>query len=171
MYNAREAERARRKELRERGICISCGKRSVDSGHVTCSECRERAFACGKRLRDDRKKNGICVKCGKHPAKTGRTRCEACAEKDRIRMRQERQRKSKRKTKRAEAVEPTPYTLCIECKHAVPSADGLWGCEWSLSFQPVPGWAAEKRVMNATGKNGSPYTSYRVKKCPKFVNG
>lgn len=47
-------------------------------------------------------------------------------------------------------------TLCEECIRAT------GGCEWSDSFQPVPGWTVEK------GK----YPSWvHILKCPKFEKG
>lgn len=61
---------------------------------------------------------------------------------------------------------------CWCCANAVPRVDREtgheYGCEWSLYFQPVPGWTAEKRVIPMEGKS---LLSYNVCDCPKFERG
>ena len=49
--------------------------------------------------------------------------------------------------------------LCWHCIHAVPR--GQYGCEWSRSFQPVPGWDAE-----IVGREKE--CTYSIRYCPKF---
>lgn len=66
-----------------------------------------------------------------------------------------------------------PNTICIDCKHAVPTADGKFGCEWSQHFQPVTGWVAVRRDLKVQGGAGKVHLSlsYKVESCPKFIEG
>lgn len=54
---------------------------------------------------------------------------------------------------------------CWDC------ANACGGCEWSKSFQPVPGWDAEPvRKMVKNGKREwRPMESYAIRSCPEFV--
>ena len=54
-------------------------------------------------------------------------------------------------------------TLCWDC------ANALGGCEWSVSFKPVPGWKAKKTWPVSAESKKKEYDSYRVLDCPKFV--
>ena len=49
-------------------------------------------------------------------------------------------------------------TLCWDCRNSTERE-----CEWSLNFQPVPGWEAVESYKKEYGK------TYIVRKCPKFV--
>ena len=55
-------------------------------------------------------------------------------------------------------------TICWECVHAVPN--GKYGCEWSLTGVPVPGWDA----VETTDLFGARFADsvYNVMECPKF---
>ena len=58
-------------------------------------------------------------------------------------------------------------TICWKCRHALPKivrAHYIRGCEWSIKHQPVPGWDAEKKIVEDR-------LSYKVHKCPKFEKG
>lgn len=50
---------------------------------------------------------------------------------------------------------------CWTCQNAVPSADGLRGCEWSEGLRPVPGWDAELVVKRGLG------LVWVIKTCPR----
>ena len=50
--------------------------------------------------------------------------------------------------------------LCWGCKNVY--------CDWVSHFKPVNGWVAEHTVVKDS--NGD-FTSYRIKKCPKFTRG
>lgn len=58
-------------------------------------------------------------------------------------------------------------SLCFFCQNAVPGKHS--GCEWSRSWQPVPGWEATPTILSI-GTAGSirEDQSYCVKRCPKF---
>lgn len=60
-------------------------------------------------------------------------------------------------------------SLCWECAHAVPSADGLFGCPWSVDGKRVKGWVADRRDLQkfSPGKR----KSYFVHACPLYVEG
>lgn len=60
-------------------------------------------------------------------------------------------------------------SLCWKCIKAVPSKDGRWGCYWSLSRVPVPGWKAKESRMKIN--DGAYIRSYFVEECPDFVEG
>ena len=110
----------------------------------------------------------LCTKCFKplKPDALGRYAiyCEACKRK----ARQKNQKKSKEEFCAKD-------TLCWHCKHAVPIPDGenyIYGCEWSLDRKPVKGWEAVKSEVKCHSVNGGKIlTSYRVIKCPKFLEG
>lgn len=60
-----------------------------------------------------------------------------------------------------------PDQLCWDC------ASACGGCEWSRSFQPVPGWTATPvRRIQSYGKKGyKVIDTYRITACPKFTKG
>lgn len=66
-------------------------------------------------------------------------------------------------------------TLCWTCANAVPDRDGLRGCTWSRSGEPVEGWKARKsrlRVQTKYKNAKTKYvTSYEVRKCPMYEKG
>lgn len=57
-------------------------------------------------------------------------------------------------------------SLCWDCKNAVPG--GEHGCSWSESFEPVPGWDAERRDISTGPKKEGATESYFVYRCPEF---
>ena len=61
------------KELRERGLCIRCGKPNQDTKYASCPKCR----AHQRDIRRYRIESGLCVKCGR-PAEKGKTFCLVC---------------------------------------------------------------------------------------------
>jgi hypothetical protein len=63
-------------------------------------------------------------------------------------------------------------TLCWSCLNAVPDPAHGIGCEWSESKAtvPVPGWEAEYRPMHNGGGGKHDVPSYRVIKCPEYIN-
>ena len=42
------------------------------------------------------------------------------------------------------------------------------GCEWSESFKPVKGWDAIPTIVKDSKGD---FSSYIIKKCPKFIRG
>lgn len=52
-------------------------------------------------------------------------------------------------------------TLCWSCRKAVRE------CSWSDLFEPVPGWTAEKTVIETNG--AACRDSYRVIRCPEYA--
>ena len=55
-------------------------------------------------------------------------------------------------------------TLCWHCVNAVPTKEGD-GCSWSRKLRPVPGWRAEKRLINYDTVQKE---SYLVHWCPQY---
>lgn len=60
-------------------------------------------------------------------------------------------------------------TLCWGCKNAVPH--GSYGCSWSESFEPVPGWDARRKDVLTGAKKDRMAESYFVYDCPGFEKG
>lgn len=61
-------------------------------------------------------------------------------------------------------------TLCWECKHAVPERP--YGCSWSVSFVPVPGWDAEEDTITVVEQGEErEVRSYMVNSCPRYIPG
>lgn len=120
-----------------------------------------------ERRRVKRLAAGLCAKCGKLPHRPGVQTCVSCFEKQKELDRKKYLRKA------AEKQLERPNTICIDCKHAVPTADGKYGCEWSRSFQPVTGWVAVRRDLKVQEGAGRTRLSlsYKVESCPKFIEG
>lgn len=64
--------------------------------------------------------------------------------------------------------------ICINCKNAVPSENGVYGCNWSRNFLPVEGWEAKcTKIKVTTISRGIEYKSeidsYEIKSCPQFI--
>lgn len=64
-------------------------------------------------------------------------------------------------------IERTPQSLCWRCENCVPNKEGTKGCSWSIYFRPVKGWDATPIPQSY---KTIPGTSYRVNKCPEFVD-
>lgn len=67
-----------------------------------------------------------------------------------------------------DCIVPRRSTKCWDCEKA------CGGCSWSRSFEPVPGWTAQKtEVKSATCNSGKMCSylmpSYHVIDCPQFV--
>lgn len=63
-------------------------------------------------------------------------------------------------------------TLCWQCANAVPRTEHgryVRGCSWSIAFEPVEGWTAQKVMMEVYCMKHK--ESYCVSACPKFVEG
>ena len=72
-----------------------------------------------------------------------------------------------KKQKKVPKVEFQSKQLCWDC------ANACGGCEWSLRFEPVPGWDATptSRVLKVggKGKGGTRVaSSFVIHYCPKF---
>lgn len=59
--------------------------------------------------------------------------------------------------------------LCAYCIHAVPDPSRGIGCNWSMHFQPVPGWKAVPTKVKYSADKLMP--SYSVSSCPRFKEG
>lgn len=60
-------------------------------------------------------------------------------------------------------------SLCWDCRNAVPDSKRGCGCNWSRSFEPVPGWEAAERVsVRIEGGCERAVRSALVIKCPQF---
>ena len=102
----------------------------------------------------------LCIICAEPAEPRGDKgfwpKCSLC------RQREERQRRKERKEKRT-------WSLCWECKNAVPDAYGERGCSWSRHRLPVDGWEATPTKLKVASK--MTVLSYHVKECPEFVEG
>lgn len=62
-------------------------------------------------------------------------------------------------------------TICWDCKNAVPTADGKYGCPWSREAKPVDGWEAKPTQHKDHYPRGfRVVNSFNVRKCPKFIH-
>jgi hypothetical protein len=57
--------------------------------------------------------------------------------------------------------------ICFDCDKA------CGGCSWSRNFEPVPGWTAEKIMLNVGAvKNQKRFLqTYHITACPEYVGG
>lgn len=62
---------------------------------------------------------------------------------------------------------PQTPTLCWGCMKAVGPREKR--CSWSREFIPVEGWTAQETKLGMG--HGKPTQSYRVEKCPLYVEG
>ena len=78
-YNERQKvwRKARYEKDKENGICTRCRKRKADSGHTTCTFCRETMRRAHVKMpeRTDRYERGLCFFCD-NPVKPGYKVCE-----------------------------------------------------------------------------------------------
>lgn len=59
-------------------------------------------------------------------------------------------------------------TICWYCKRATSSKSG---CIWVSDFKPVKGWEAERVILAKRSPYEKPVKTYRVIKCPLFIEG
>ncbi len=52
--------------------------------------------------------------------------------------------------------------LCCSCENA------YCRCSWTRYLIPVDGWTAERTIVKDSGGD---FSSYKIKKCPKFIRG
>jgi len=83
-----EVQRARRRRLREQGLCTRCGKEP--SVGRRCDACRQQENAAALRRYYRLRADGMCTQCGRRSA-GGSACCEVCAPK--MAERQRRRRK------------------------------------------------------------------------------
>lgn len=63
-------------------------------------------------------------------------------------------------------------TICWGCINAVPNPETGAGCSWSRNLVPVEGWEAEgTRLLSYANLDPREFTSYRVIKCPEYIEG
>lgn len=59
-------------------------------------------------------------------------------------------------------------TICWDCKRATSSKSG---CIWVSDFKPVKGWEAERVILAKRSPHEKLVKTYRVIKCPLFIEG
>jgi hypothetical protein len=74
-----DKERLRRANLKEKGLCIFCGKQSARHGFL-CVDCWERSKRKEQKRAQKLKAQNICIQCGQAIADNG-TMCLTCAKK------------------------------------------------------------------------------------------
>lgn len=79
-YTTPETRAARRRSLKERGLCVDeCGRHAV-SGKVSCAICGEKNRDHANRIHAERKSKGLCIRCGKRSAVRNKSKCGDCIE-------------------------------------------------------------------------------------------
>lgn len=71
-------KRALRRERREKGLCVDCGRAA--GGRSLCQECLAKRGAAVEARRAVLREGGLCRECGR-PAAPGHTRCTECLQK------------------------------------------------------------------------------------------
>lgn len=70
-------------ELRERGLCVTCGKVNDTPEVSRCASCREKRNQYRRENAKYFLKIGLCTKCGKRKPEPNKHMCEECLEKER----------------------------------------------------------------------------------------
>ncbi len=123
--------RKRRQDLKEKGLCIQCGKREGP----LCGPCKAKESVCSRRFRENRLKLGLCIRCGDLRDEHDKANCQACKAKAREEARQ------KREVFRLEAFEKYGGAFCSCC------GESRTEC---LTFDHVNQDGAEKRRNGET---------------------
>jgi hypothetical protein len=90
MASTREYRKLRQHSFRDRGLCISCGKKSAAIAK-RCEECHRWRMNWQKQRRDSYLAEGMCSACGKRKLHT-KTMCKPCSVKHAGYVRTRRQR-------------------------------------------------------------------------------
>lgn len=120
---ARAADRRRRGDWKNAGLCMSCGRRRPADGRSVCDPCREAQRAAERERYHARRAAGRCVRCGQL-AFQGSSRCGRCAvvEAERAapqrRKAVSRQRYARRKAR----------GICVDCSIPVAGTARCPGC-------------------------------------------
>ena len=107
---ARAADRRRRREWRDAGLCTTCGLRRPADGRSTCELCREEQRAIERERYAARRAAGRCVRCGQ-PAFSGSSRCGRCVVLEAERTSSERRKAASRKRYARRKVQG----ICVDC--------------------------------------------------------
>lgn len=61
---------------------------------------------------------------------------------------------------------------CWNCRNAVPNPEKGYGCNWSRSRQPVPGWETIDRLrLPDDGYSTVVKWGHKVCRCPEYKRG
>lgn len=93
---ARAADKRRRRERQDAGLCTSCGRCRPADGRSICEPCRGEQRAIERERYADRRAAGRCVRCGQ-PTFGGSSRCGRCAVLEAERTSPERRKTAARK--------------------------------------------------------------------------
>ena len=107
---ARAADKRRRKEWRDAGLCTACGSRRPADGRSICEPCREEQRAIERERYAARRATGRCVRCGR-AAFNGSSRCGRCAVLEAGRTSPERRKAASRKRYARRKVQG----ICVDC--------------------------------------------------------
>ena len=107
---ARAADKRRRKEWRDAGLCTACGRCRPADGRFICEPCREEQRAIERERYAVRRAAGRCVRCGQ-PAFNGSSRCGRCAVLEAERTSPERRKAASRKRYARRKVQGK----CVDC--------------------------------------------------------
>lgn len=81
--NGNEWRRQRYRQLKEKGMCVECGKIRAAPGRVRCRDCLDKRNSDRRKDRAFYKSIGICQICKKEPIFGDEVLCLNCAEKKR----------------------------------------------------------------------------------------
>lgn len=70
------------KEMREKGLCKTCGKKNPTLEYSECPDCRQKRKEHRKENRQYLIKIGMCSRCGKNKAEPHKKMCYECLGKD-----------------------------------------------------------------------------------------
>lgn len=87
-----------RKEMRERGRCILCGREVDKEGLVTCAACRVRNSERLKAIREERIGKHLCVLCAKPLDSNEYKTCAACRERSKTKVKEKKHERMEENT-------------------------------------------------------------------------
>jgi len=80
----------RYRKLKEKGLCVDCGKELALPGHTRGAECQKRTSEGDRRRTRERtaklKKAGLCIECGLVNPAEGKAKCLECIEASKARV-------------------------------------------------------------------------------------
>ena len=158
--SGRARTRRRKKERREAGLCIRCGKRPPAEGDITCAPCRDRRQNRERQQYAERRAAGLCTRCGT-PVHDGLSRCAPCA------IVEEASKCPERKNARSRELyaERRALSLCTACGTPSQGASRCAPCaersyHRSEHFRGIPIWDPTWTVIEiASGQEHGPFDS------------
>ena len=145
------------KQMREEGLCTSCGKTNPTPEYNMCPSCRERKSATRRENAGYKKRIGICVDCGKEEAEPGKNLCWKCEEKKSQTDKNRRQKhlENLRLNDLDRYYRLKEQGICVYCRKR-PSVPGKTKCSFCLSK------IRNRRNERRTNLNRSEWVSFGI---------